>query len=140
MSGSREARPRSRLGRLLRRWLGLTAETRVTIEAPGVDVVVTGEPRKVRKLLAVLTRALEADEAAPAPRPRVPASKLVLPTDLDEMDSPYAFPVGAVAADSSGPEDRARKLAGLEPEPEGERTAISPMPEGSAPGPTRGRS
>lgn len=94
------------------RWLGLSSETRAHISAPGIDVVLSGEPRKVRHLLKVVTSALEAavseEERLARIRLSTP-SQVVRPSDLDEMDSPYAMPglkplgVGSEPTDASGP-------------------------------------
>lgn len=93
---------------LLRR-LGLTTDARVHISAPGVEVTITGNPGQVRHLLGVVKYELERSlrwqergqsralpDAAPK-RPSQPppssgrSGQFVQPTELDEMDSPYAF-------------------------------------------------
>jgi hypothetical protein len=82
------------------RLLGLTSDARVHISAPGIDVVITGEPDQVRALLSVVKYELERStrwkdrdreksRIVPGEKPR--RSQLVQPTELDEMDSPYAF-------------------------------------------------
>lgn len=97
--------------------LGLTADARVRVRAPGIEVVLTGDPEIVRAVLSAVkseisrnssrkrleSQARPTAEKIPA---RVPAlavvqgqpleqlsdSNIVLPSDLDEMDSPYAIP------------------------------------------------
>lgn len=85
------------------RVLGLTSDARVHISAPGIDVILTGEPDQVRALLSVVKYELERStrwkdrdhrdreksRVAAGDKPRRP--QLVQPTELDEMDSPYAF-------------------------------------------------
>lgn len=91
------------------RALGLSNEARVRISAPGIDVVVTGDPEKVRAMLSTVRQALEKDprmltrgRGRPKHRRRtmhpMPASdsQVVRPTELDEMDSPYALPEAVV--------------------------------------------
>ncbi|MEL6189251.1 MAG: hypothetical protein AAFU79_31905 [Myxococcota bacterium] len=71
----------------IKRWLGLTRETRAYISAPGIDVVITGEPHRVRVLLGVVTAALERAELPARTDPSV-----VEPSELDDRDSPYSIP------------------------------------------------
>ncbi len=70
--------------------------------APGIDVVLTGEPEKVHSLLTIVRQELE---RTPRQRRRRAAameahseSQIVRPTELDEMDSPYALPEAMVMA------------------------------------------
>lgn len=73
------------------------------ITAPGLDIVMSGEPREVRRILSVVTDALENRTEGRSPlsgnvpgepsrKPRAHYSQVVLPSDLDETDSPYAVP------------------------------------------------
>ena len=78
------------------RLFGLTSDTRVQISAPGIDVVITGSPSQVRSLLAVVKNELEKGPRGHI-RKRFDSSEVVRPTELDEMDSPYALP-GAILA------------------------------------------
>jgi hypothetical protein len=117
------------LWRDLLRLLGLSSDARVHISAPGIDVVITGEPEQVRSLLLVVKHELErnarwrdrserdkradgsneravVDGKRPAKRPKdklpsmdqkrppqlTPGRQYVQPSELDEMDSPYALP------------------------------------------------
>ncbi len=84
----------------LLRLLGLSKDARVHINAPGIDVVLTGDPSQVRALLAVVTDALErgvGTDGRPSRRRTAPQnSQVVRPTELDEMDSPYALPEAMV--------------------------------------------
>ena len=90
---------------ILRR-LGFTNDARVHISAPGVDIMITGEPEQVRHLLGVVKYELERNlrwkdrdprAALPAPPEKKRSTKktkvnqFVEPSELDEMDSPYAF-------------------------------------------------
>lgn len=90
------------------RVLGLTSDARVHISAPGIDVVITGEPEQVRALLSVVKYELERSTRWRDRDPKKEKAKLtpstshegrpprapnyVQPTELDEMDSPYALP------------------------------------------------
>lgn len=89
------------------RLFGLSGEARVKVAAPGVEVVITGDPEQVRALLSVVKHELErgtrrrrqkrhrrstdtsrrSTSGAPPP-----SAQMVLPTELDETDSPYALP------------------------------------------------
>lgn len=62
------------------------------ITAPGIDVTLAGEPRRVRQLLDIITEALEAAPRGPASRGPLPEGQVVEPSELDETDSPYALP------------------------------------------------
>ena len=78
------------------RFFGLTNDTRVHVSAPGVDVMITGEPERVRHLLGVVKSELEKPGRRGLQDGRRfktgRASQVVQPTELDEMDSPYALP------------------------------------------------
>lgn len=91
------------------RALGLSNEARVRISAPGIDVVLTGDPEKVRAMLSKVRGELEADprmltRGGPRSKSRrraqhpmaATSSQVVQPTELDEMDSPYALPEAVV--------------------------------------------
>jgi hypothetical protein len=101
------------LWRDLLRVLGLSSDARVHISAPAIDVVITGDPEQVRALLLVVKHELERsarwkdrlpDGKRPAKhgrsqslsdpkRPQLtPSRQYVQPSELDEMDSPYALP------------------------------------------------
>jgi hypothetical protein len=119
--------------------LGLSGDARVHISAPGIDVVITGDPEQVRSLLGIVKYELErnarwkerrgpapqvapaiaAPAAPPADAPRRAStrarrpggprgSQMVLPTELDEMDSPYALPDALVmpVEDTTGEHER----------------------------------
>lgn len=112
------------------RLLGLTSDARVHISAPGIDVVITGEPDQVRALLSVVKYELERSTrwrdrdpkrgaiAGGNERARdgskVRGSKggnYVQPTELDEMDSPYALPEPLVMPVDEITDERARQPA-----------------------------
>lgn len=86
------------LWRDILRALGLTNDTRVHISAPGIDVVITGQPEQVHQLLGVVKHELEraSRRAGEGRWQKVPDSQVVRPTELDEMDSPYALPEAMV--------------------------------------------
>jgi len=61
--------------------------------------VITGEPEQVRQLLSVVKHELERSAARRdlgGRRKSIGAGKMVRPTDLDEMDSPYVLPEAMV--------------------------------------------
>jgi hypothetical protein len=79
--------------------LGLTDDARVHVRAKGIDVVITGDPKLVRRVLEAVRSELENRGR----KKRTPASSnkdikwetdshMVLPSELDEMDSPYIIP------------------------------------------------
>lgn len=82
--------------------LGLSTDARVHVRARGIDVVITGEPELVRHLLGTVTTEIEAwrrrekegRRGIPGRTKRKPktVSEVVRPSDLDDMDSPYAIP------------------------------------------------
>lgn len=86
------------LWRNILRVLGLSSDARVHISAPGIEVVLTGEPEQVRALLGVVKHELERNARATNGRRRLPSNEeqIVRPTELDEMDSPYALPEARV--------------------------------------------
>lgn len=97
-----------RLWKAILRALGLSDEARVRISAPGIDVELTGDPEKVRAVLSVvrqelekprmLTRGRRAERGRRRTLHPMSArdSQVVRPTELDEMDSPYALPEAVV--------------------------------------------
>lgn len=113
------------------RLLGLTSDARVHISAPGIDVVITGEPDQVRALLSVVKYELErstrwrdrdpkrgaiAGGSERTPRDGSKArskgsGNYVQPTELDEMDSPYALPEPLVMPVDEITDERARQPA-----------------------------
>jgi hypothetical protein len=87
------------LWRDILRVLGLTNDARVHISAPGIDVVITGDPEQVRSLLGVVKHELERSAARreiTGRRKTSRSSQYVRPTELDEMDSPYVLPEAMV--------------------------------------------
>ncbi len=84
------------------RVLGLTTDARVHISAPDIEVVLTGDPELVRSLLPVVKSELEVLAADRHKRlrrnRRLPSNEeqIVRPSELDEMDSPYALPEARV--------------------------------------------
>lgn len=131
------------LWRDLLRVLGLTDDARVHISAPGIEVRITGDPDQVRALLVVVKNDLEraararertkrqglharnrlSTDGRPIPQPVASrASQYVQPTELDEMDSPYALPDPLVVpVEESTPEmiapDRKDRKGGYAVEP-----------------------
>lgn len=109
-------------------WLfGGSPKAKAHVSAPGIDVVIRGDPRSVHRLLRVVRQSLE-DWSAEAARP-MPArgSNVVQPRELDEQDSPYALPEAAQLND-----DRLKEVAALrvpDTEPPSDHTAID-APEG----------
>ncbi|MFO0725999.1 MAG: hypothetical protein U1E65_19600 [Myxococcota bacterium] len=146
--------------------LGLSEDARVRVRAPGIEVIITGDPDTVRSVLSAVKAEIgrsssrrrgesvisppAASPAAPAPAPAAAAaqardgkrrkkgsvSQVVRPTDLDEMDSPYAIPehVPAQAHDETEtpadglPAERTMNVDGMivssEDDPEPEPTAV----------------
>jgi hypothetical protein len=87
------------LWRDILRVLGFTSDARVQISAPGIDVVITGDPEQVRQLLSVVKHELERSAARrelEGRRKSIGSSQVVRPTELDEMDSPYVLPEAMV--------------------------------------------
>lgn len=83
------------------RVLGLTTDARVHISAPDIEVVLTGDPELVRTLLPVVKHELEQLHSSGGRRRRnrrLPSNEeqIVRPSELDEMDSPYALPEARV--------------------------------------------
>jgi len=91
-------------------WLGLSSKwARVNVRAPGVSVTILGDREQAKRVLAVVKEELERSHRRRAigrqrSAARMPSSarimepsvgtdsQVVRPTDLDEMDSPYAIP------------------------------------------------
>jgi len=85
------------------RALGLSSDATVRISTPDIEVTLSGDPEKVRLLLGVVRYELEKNprflvRATPMPKRgrRAAISQVVQPTELDEMDSPYALPEAVV--------------------------------------------
>lgn len=113
------------------RVLGLSGDARVHVSAPGIDVVITGEPEQVRNLLGVVKYELERSARwrdrvpQPAGAPAIAEGarrgvslrsagrtpQYVQPTELDEMDSPYALPDPLVMPVEDTTGERARPEA-----------------------------
>jgi len=106
--------------------LGLTEDARVRVRAPGIEVIITGDPDLAKKVLAVVKQEIAHQSSrrrgdsvmaspaqqAQAQQPQMPRqmaapqpqasggrnkkkaghSQVVRPSELDEMDSPYAIP------------------------------------------------
>lgn len=150
--------------------LGLTEDARVRVRAPGIEVVITGDPDLAKRVLAAVKQEIarqtskRRSDGAPAPSSRGPAalvapaapgraaaptgssaasrrkkpghSQVVRPSDLDEMDSPYAIPehVAMEEASETPPEgfgsERTVNVDGMiedvrdDDEPEPEPTAV----------------
>lgn len=89
--------------------LGVSSDARVNIRARGIDVTIIGDPAEVKAMLDAVKRHLETRHRKKAlgarsgsldPSERVlnTDSQVVRPSDLDEMDSPYAIPLGGANA------------------------------------------
>jgi hypothetical protein len=132
--------------------LGLSNDARVRVRAPGIEVILTGEPELVRAVLHVVKAEIErvhrirrmggarpgapippAPPGAVQPAPLPPGAsgsrrrtgsnsdsqQIVLPSELDDMDSPYAIPEHRPARpeDESTPiENEAVPISGSEGE------------------------
>ena len=89
------------LWRKFLRAFGFSSGARVRITAPGIDVVLQGDPDTVRALLAVVRGELDRRRRRsavhrPLPGIAISESQFVRPTELDETDSPYALPEAIV--------------------------------------------
>lgn len=148
--------------------LGLSEDARVRVRAPGIEVIITGDPETVRNVLNAVKGEIGRNSssrrrsdsviaasssppppaASPAPargaaarslgpsRKKGSVSQLVRPTDLDEMDSPYAIPEHVPAQNHDEtetpadglPAERTMNVDGLivstEDDPEPEPTAV----------------
>lgn len=114
------------------RSLGLSNDARVRISTPDIEVTLSGDPEKVRLLLGVVRHELEMNprllvRATPSPKRRrgMPVvSQVVQPTELDEMDSPYALPEAVVlpVPDEDVTDERGRVRLAAVPAP-------SPIPD-----------
>ena len=82
--------------RSILRWFGLQREARVQITAPGIEVTLAGDPAQVRSLMGVIRAELERKARRDRRMTKAADSQIVRPTELDEMDSPYAFPEAVV--------------------------------------------
>ena len=102
------------LWRSILRWLGIYREARVQITAPGIEVTLAGEPSQVRALMGVIRTELERKARRDRRMNTVDSSQVVRPSELDEMDSPYALPeavVVPVPEEERAEERRARLIA-----------------------------
>lgn len=76
--------------------LGLTDDARVHVRANGIDVVITGDPKLVRRVLEAVRDELEGrrkkSKRINGPIKFDTDSHMVLPSELDDMDSPYIIP------------------------------------------------
>lgn len=104
------------------RYFGFTDDTRVTISAPGVDVVITGRPDKVSYLLEVVKTEMERSS-----KKKKSKSDVVRPTELDEMDSPYVLPEGRVVP---APDAPAPPAAAAPPSDPKQKARARPTPPG----------
>jgi hypothetical protein len=118
------------LWRSILRALGLSNDARVRISAPDIEVTLTGDPEKVRALLGVVRHELEKNprflvrskgqrRGGRRGGGRATPSQVVQPTELDEMDSPYALPEAVVLPvpdeDVTDEKRRPRRLSALLP-------------------------
>ncbi|NJK89483.1 MAG: hypothetical protein HC923_08825 [Myxococcales bacterium] len=75
-------------------WMGRSPTARYRFDLPGLSVRIQGDPKRASRLATLVRSAIEAD---PAHRlellRRLNTSQVVLPSDLDERDAPYALPV-----------------------------------------------
>ena len=78
------------------RWFGFHREARVQITAPGIEVTLAGDPTQVRALMGVIRTELERKARRDRRLNKVNEREVVRPTELDEMDSPYALPEAVV--------------------------------------------
>ncbi|MBI4816878.1 MAG: hypothetical protein HY791_11500 [Deltaproteobacteria bacterium] len=89
--------------------LGLSNDARIHVRASDIEVTITGEPELVRQVLEVVRSEIERHQVkkrratlAPGamipsgvPSPSMmapPTDSLIVPAELDDMDSPYAIP------------------------------------------------
>lgn len=118
------------LWRAILRWFGLYREARVQITAPGIEVTLVGEPAQVRTLTGVIRTELERKARRDRRLNNKPQSEVVLPTELDEMDSPYALPEAVVLPVPHATHPSLVSPSGFEPDDiESVRTALTPHPE-----------
>ena len=103
------------LWRSILRWFGLYREARVQITAPGIEVTLAGDPTQVRALMGVIRTELERKARRGRRQNQVPESQVVRPTELDEMDSPYALPEAVVmpVPDDERPDERRSRLIAM---------------------------
>lgn len=84
--------------------LGLTDDARVHVRASGIDVVITGDPKLVRRVLEAVRDELEGrrkkSKKGGLPVKFDTDSHMVLPSELDDMDSPYIIPEHRAADES----------------------------------------
>ncbi len=104
------------LWRSILRWFGLYDEARVQITAPGIEVTLAGDPTQVRALMGVIRTELERRARRDRRLNQVRESQVVRPTELDEMDSPYALPEAVVLPvpdEEQRSEDRRSRLLAM---------------------------
>ncbi|MBK8011830.1 MAG: hypothetical protein IPK13_10805 [Deltaproteobacteria bacterium] len=84
--------------RSILRFFGLSGEARVRVRAPGIEITILGDPRRVRWVLDAVKLELERNPRYRSLPDRARFRKegnprnVVQPTELDEKDSPYAVP------------------------------------------------
>ena len=102
------------LWRSILRWFGLHREARVQITAPGIEVTLAGDPTQVRALMGVIRTELER-KARRDRRNKRNEGQIVRPTELDEMDSPYALPEAVVmpVPEDERSDDRGARLVAM---------------------------
>ena len=110
--------------RTILRWFGFHQEARVQITAPGIEVTLSGDPNQVRALMGVIRTELERRARRDRRLNNAADAQVVQPTELDEMDSPYALPeavVMPVSDDKKADPRRTRLMAMSAP-------SAAPMP------------
>ena len=130
--------------------LGLTDDARVHVRASGIDIVITGDPKLVRRVLEAVKEELEGrrkrSKKGVLPVKFDTDSHMVLPSELDDMDSPYIIPehrsVGAPDSLVPGGTQVAmdediigERLATRDLEPAGERTTVDSRGKSQMPSP-----
>ena len=101
--------------RSILRWFGLHQEFRVQITAPGIEVTLAGDRRQVQALMGVIRNELERKARRERRQANLDSGQMVRPTELDEMDSPYALPEAVVVpvTDDEPSEDRGTRLLAM---------------------------
>lgn len=85
---------------------GLSNDARINVRASDIEVVITGDRELVHAVLEVVRveierlQLLKKRRATLAPGQGLVTDSLIVPTELDDMDSPYAIPEHRVAEDS----------------------------------------
>lgn len=73
-------------------WLGLVDQAWVRVRGPGVEIVISGDKRRVNQLLECVHRELARILREPGITPKAPIegqSSAVVPREFDDKDSPY---------------------------------------------------